>query len=361
VELEHSVDHFIRPESLQRLAPREPTPVHPPELKSESSTGPGGGISGDAPGLAETFRHSGWHRRRQLIFDALHRTGQSRTRLEAFQECGCRAYIYRTVDPPHKYRLAGSSCRDKLCSPCAGDRSRCIATNVLNRMAGKPARFITLTLKHCTDPLAEQVGRLQKAFARLRTSQVWRRHVIGGAAFVEVKWIEESASWHPHFHVICEGSYFPRQELSAAWLKITGDSWITDIRFVKDDGKISRYVCKYASKPVNDTFIGRPDRLDEVVATFRGRRLCHTFGTWRGLKLTESPCERDWVSIGSFHDVALAALAGDVESMEAIEAVCRERTSNVLAAVEFARPPPVAQEPVASQLTFAWPAIDNRT
>ena len=351
---------WISPKLLNRPPRFVPSPVHPPELKPELPEIEDGAISDTAQSLASTFRHSGWQRNRQLVYDALRRTGQSATRTNAFASCGSLAFIYRTVDPPHRYRLAGSSCKDKLCIPCASDRSRCIATNVLNHMKGEPARFITLTLLHSRASLRDQVQRLQHCFARLRATKPWKRHVVGGAAFVEVKWIAQTSSWHPHFHVICQGRYFPKEVLSAAWWKITGDSFITDIRFVEDEGKIARYVSKYASKPLNDTFLNRPPRLDEVVTAFRGRRLCHTFGTWRGLRLTESPSERDWVSIGSFHDVALAALAGDEQSCEAMAAVCRDRLPEVLSAVNHARPPPAVERPPASQLVFAWPAVDNR-
>lgn len=351
---------WISPKLLALPPLDRPSPVHPPELKSELPIARDGGILGDAPSLAETFRHSGWRHHRRLVYESLQRTQQSATRFAAFADCGSQAYIYRSLDPPYIYRLAGSSCHDKFCTPCARDRSRCIATNVLNHMKGDVARFITLTLKHSDASLLDQVRRLQKAFSRLRTAKVWKRHVVGGAAFVEIKWIPESQAWHPHFHVICQGRYFPQQALSAAWWRITGDSFITDIRFVQDEHNIARYIVKYAGKPLNNSFVNRPDRLDEAVEAFRGRRLCHTFGTWRGLQLTKSPCERDWVALGTFHDTALHALAGDPESYDAMQAVCGDRLPQVLDAVAAARPPPKIPKPLDCQLTFTWPPLDSR-
>jgi hypothetical protein len=235
-----------------------------------------------------------------------------------------------------------------------------MATNVLNHVAGSTARFITLTLAHTDLSLRDQVQRLQRCFARLRGTKAWRTHVSGGAAFVEVKWIAATESWHPHFHVICQGRFFPQPELKAAWWRITGDSYITDVRFVRDDRSIARYVVKYASKPTNDTFIGRPHLLDEVVLAFRGRRLCHTFGTWRGLRLTESPTSDEWISIGSFHDVASDAARGDADACDAIQQICGAATPHVLEIVDNARPPPSCPKPVDRQLTFAWKSIDNR-
>jgi hypothetical protein len=351
---------FLTPKLQARLDAGAPSSVHPPELKSDSHEISAGGEPPDPADLAETFRHSGWRRRRRQIYEALYRTEQPRTRTSAFATCGSNAFVFQSVDPPYRYRLAGSSCHDKFCTPCARDRSRCIATNVINHLGGVPTRFITLTLKHSSDPLRQQVARLQRCFARLRGTKAWRNHVVGGAAFVEVKWIESSQQWHPHFHVICQGRYFPQPALKAAWFRITGDSHITHIRFVEDERKVSQYVVKYASKPTNDTFAGRPDRLDEVILAFRGRRLCHTFGTWRGLKLTESPSAKDWISIGSLHSVATDALNGDGLAADAIQQICGDDAARILEIVADARPPPVEVPPVDRQLTFAWPSIDNR-
>lgn len=337
-----------------------PSPVHPPELSSKTPTVNGGEISLADGGLADTFRHSGWRRNRQLIHNSLRRTQQSASRLSAFGSCGWQSFVYRTVDPPHTYRLAGSSCRDRFCIPCARDRSRCMTANILAKMKGDPARFATLTLKHTMDPLHVQVTRLYAAFQKLRLRPLWKRHVDGGCVFIEVKWIAATHEWHPHLHAILHGRYFPKTLLSSLWYSVTGDSFISDIRAVTDQGKISYYVAKYAGKSVNDTFLNRPALLDEVITSFRGRRLCHTFGTWRGLKLTESPSDRDWESIGSFHDVCIRALDGDPEAADAIEMICGDRRAEILTSVRFARPPPTPDPGPAAQLTFAWPCVDNR-
>jgi hypothetical protein len=184
--------------------------------------------------------------------------------------------------------------------------------------------------------------------------------VVGGAAFLEIKWIERTGQWHPHIHCIVEGRYFPKQLLSSQWHAVTGDSYVTDIRAIQDEAKISQYVVKYASKASNDTFINRAACLDTVIACCVGRRLCLTFGTWRGLRLTESPNERDWESLGSFHEVALYAAQGDAESMAAIAMIAGSRYAEVLEAVEVARPPPIKTKPVDAQLHFQFAFDDTR-
>lgn len=357
--LQHS-EPWISPKLLSADLSGGRTSVQPPELKSDFADDAHRGLSDEPAHLAETFRHSGWRRNRRLIYESLYRTDQPRTRTSAFASCGSDAFVYRSIEPPFRYRLAGSSCHDKFCTPCARDRARCVATNVLNHIDGRTVRFVTLTLQHSMDPLLRQVSRLQHCFAKLRATKAWRNHVDGGAAFMEVKWIPNKQAWHPHFHVIVDGRYFPHAVLKAAWWRITGDSYIVDIRPIKDDRRIAQYVVKYASKPANDTFIGRPDRLDEVIAAFRGRRLCHTFGTWRGLKLTESPNSHDWIALGSFHSVAIDAANGDEAARDAIGQICGESAPHVLEIVVNARPPPSCPKPLDRQLTFAWPPIDNR-
>lgn len=331
-----------------------------PELSVDpTSNAPPGDYPDDA-NLAETFRHSGWRRNRRLIHESLKRTYQSRSRIDNFADCGVHAYVYKTVDQPISYRLGGSSCRDRFCVPCSIDRSRCLATNVLNELKDKPTRFVTLTLKQTNQRVGDVLDRLTACFRRLRSRKWWNRHVLGGCGFIEIKWSNKTQDWNVHLHLIVHGEYMPQAELSRQWYAITGDSHIVDIRFVKDNHRVGRYVTKYVSKPFNDTFANRPELLDCVVRATQGKRLCLTFGDWRGLKLTESPNEHDWISLGTFHDVVSRAVDGDRECLEAVREICKSNADAIMAAVKKARPPPTDKPPTDTQLFFQWPAIDAR-
>lgn len=338
-----------------------PSSVHPPELKPEKPALVDGGLGSGSGGLAETFRHSGWRRNRGLVYASLRRTRQSVSRIVSFSSCGFTAFVYRTVDPPHKYRLAGSSCHDRFCTPCARDRSRTISANVLAHLKGRSVRFVTLTIRHTGQALPGQLTRLYRCFAKLRARAAWSRHVKGGGAFLEIKWVESSQSWHPHLHLVVEGRFFPQNLLKAEWHRVTGDSTVVDIRAIEDERRIAHYIVKYASKTVNDTFINRADRLDQAVQALHRRRLCLTFGTWRGLQLTNSPNERDWEALGSLHDVCMRAISGDSEAAFAIEQVCGSRAAEMLDAVHLAIPPPTATKPADSQLYFSFSFDDTAT
>lgn len=308
--------------------------------------------------LALAFRHDGWRRNRQLIYESLRRTMQSKSRVENFAECGATAYVYRAADDPSKFRLGGSSCRDRFCIPCSIDRSRCLATNVLNTLGKRPARFVTLTLRQTDAHLRDILDRLYDAFRKLRARSFWKKRVKGGCAFIEIKYSAANDAWNVHLHAIVHGQFIPKRELSSEWWKITGDSFIVDVRLIENEVKIARYVVKYCSKPCNATFLNRKDYLDTVITVMVGRRLCLTFGDWRGIKLTESPNETDWISLGSFHTVVSKAAHGDAECLAAVHAICRDKATQVLQAVATARPPPQEQPIEPKQLTFAWPAVD---
>lgn len=334
--------------------------LEPPEINPEPQPNINGGVPSDAIGFSETFRHSGWAHNRALVYAALKRTMQSIPRICAFTSCGAFAYVYQTVKAPFEYRLGGSSCRDRFCVPCASDRSRVLATNIITALDGQAARFLTLTLRTNDGPLSTQIDRLFSCFAALRQRDLWKHRVDGGCAFIEVKWSPNTSAWNVHVHCLVQGLFLPQRELSRAWFEITGDSYILDIRAIKDPNLIARYVAKYVSKPLNGTFVNRPVQLDDLVKAMRGRRLCFTFGTWRGIKLTQSPEPGEWINLGSFHELALLAREGDPDALQAIAYIAGDRTPELLASPQLTRAPPLDPALHDSQLHLLLPVTDNR-
>ena len=271
-------------------------------------------------------------------------------RILAFGGCGTYAYVLQSVKPPHEYVLAGSSCHDRFCLPCARDRSRILATNVLKALAGQPVRFLTLTLKTNDGPLSTQIDRLYSCFAALRKRAFWKKRVTGGCAFTEVKWSERHKAWNVHVHCMLHGLYLPKSDVWRAWHKITGDSMIVDIRLVHEKACVARYVTKYVSKPLSNKFVNRREQLDEFVRAMAGRRLCITFGDWRGIKLTQRPEPGEWVNIGSFDAVLRLARDGDQESLRAVRFICQDRSQELLDSVPVARDPPASNGLAGKQL-----------
>lgn len=309
---------------------------------------------GSEPNLSEIWRHSGWRRDRRKVWQSFRRTGQSIGRCLAFCDCGRSAFVYRTPDPPHEYFLAGSSCHDRFCVPCARVRGDRLALSILDTLDGRPVRFVTLTLKHSDHPLADQLDHLYSSFRRLRQTTLWRKICQGGCAILEIAHSASSDAWHPHFHILIHGGYVPQALLKAAWLKATGDSSIVDIRMVRSEHHVSRYVSKYVSKPFDRSIIDRPELLDELIVATHKRRMVITFGSWRGIRLTQTAGDHDWQLLGSFDDVARAAQAGDAESIRALRWVAGDRFDDVLDLIEAGIPPPLEAQAPNPQQQWEW-------
>lgn len=303
------------------------------------------------PGVS--FRHSGWRRDRRRVYDALRETSQTLNRLVDFQSCGKHAYVLQSVDAPDNFVIGGSTCHDRFCLPCGRERSRRIASNVIDKLEKEQARFLTLTLKSGAEPLAELLQKLNKDFASLRRTRLWRNKVTGGVAFTEVKWNPAADRWHPHLHCLVQGRYLPKDELSKLWFKITGTSHIIDIRFVHDNAIVTHYVAKYAAKPMDHTVLMDPDRLCEAILALKGKRLCMTFGTWRGYCLTKSLDDGKWINLGLLSEIVTRATQGDHIAQEILDGLEVPYTP-------ISRAPPADTTPPIPAITFeqsAFPCV----
>lgn len=185
--------------------------------------------------------------------------------------------------------------------------------------------MLTLTLRHSRTLLVDQIKRLYVCFNNLRRRQAWRDHVVGGVAFLELKVSERDDLWHVHLHVLCEGSFWDQREISREWHAVTGDSSIVDVRRVQDGPLAAVYVTKYVTKPADNSVFARREKLDEIICSLRGTKLCLPFGTWRSLKLMEKPkADVAWISVGSISNLQRRARENDVEAIRFLEAAARK-------------------------------------
>jgi hypothetical protein len=187
---------------------------------------------------------------------------------------------------------------------------------------------MTLTLRGRKNAhLPDVLKRLRESFAELRESALWQNAVVGGAAFLEIKHV---GHWHPHLHLIVEGTYIDQKRLSAAWFAITGDSFVVDVRAVDNGGARLRYVAKYASKPLDATVTKTPKILDAAMCALKGTRLISSFGSWYGAITDDEPLDaidamlggqRVWRQVGSLPDVWRRAINGDVSCIGILSAL----------------------------------------
>ena len=97
--------------------------------------------------------------------------------------------------------------------------------------------------------------------------------------------LEPQTSLSPHIHAVVYGPYVPQEVLSCAWRALTGDSYIVDIRKIRNVSDALEYVFKYVSKP--PTNLRNADDLAVYLAMTRGFRRLHSFGIWYNIGKVE--------------------------------------------------------------------------
>ena len=153
-------------------------------------------------------------------------------------------------------------CGLRYCPICSKYKAINKSMELRNRfgLTNKPVRLITLTKK--------KSGDVKRDFIETRKAlRKWLKHVnkykpnwlrSGFYAF------ELGPSGNVHIHIIqVDGSFVPQKKLSELWLKVTGDSYVVDVRRVR--GKYgANYVAKYASKGMSEkTFEKLPSEVLE--------------------------------------------------------------------------------------------------
>lgn len=217
-----------------------------------------------------------------------------RLQLRRLQSCGDYLAFrhYFTID---QVRLHGASlCKQHLLCPlCAIRRGAKALKSYLDRWecirAEKTALrpfLVTLTVKDGED--------LDERFRHLHRCQLelWKRKqrgrgsvldgVVGAVWSYEVKRGAGSGLWHPHLHMIALAESAPVQsELSEEWHRITGDSFVVDVRPISQEDPVSGFieVFKYAVKFSDQ----EPPDTVHAYQVLRGRRLIASAGCFRGV------------------------------------------------------------------------------
>lgn len=176
-------------------------------------------------------------------------------------------------------------CRDRLCPLCARARARQVADRVSAAVSKADSmRFLTLTITSTNAPLREQLDRLYDAMRQLRRTPEWKQHVVGGVATVEVTRNAKTGQWHPHAHLLVDGTYWHQPDIVRVWKRITGDSIIVHIKRVPSKRRMAEYMAKYASKPAEiDEW--PLHAIEEYAAAIHRRRMLLTFGTLHNVQV----------------------------------------------------------------------------
>lgn len=242
-------------------------------------------------------------------FDEKH----GKNRIVRLQECRTRAWFIRDKRSGH-VRVAANACRLRWCPICSQAKRYQIQKQVKAWCMSIPdVKFVTLTLAHSNQPLSEQISRLYRCFRNLRLQKWIKEKWKGGVWFFQVKPSESDGCWHPHLHIVLDGEYTDWKRLSQKWEETTGDSFITDIRPVRDIEEVAEYVARYAAQPIPLDKVS-DEQLKELFESLFGSRLSGTWGTGKAIRLSSQPKEdlSHWEKLGTWSEVTSLVKLSDI-------------------------------------------------
>jgi hypothetical protein len=205
---------------------------------------------------------------------------------QRYLRCGQDAYVYALVagGEVHRAKITRNWCKCRACYACQRRLAHTVAPRIeaIVRAMQWPT-MITLTLRHDEgDSLRELLTQLQSSWLRLTRTSIWKS-VRGGVKILEVK--HGDNGWHPHLHAIVDCKWIARDALRAEWSRITGGSYMVDVRRVSDAAEAAGYVAKYTTKTESFTDFAT---LTEYAAAMHGKRTMSTFGEWSKVSLARA-------------------------------------------------------------------------
>lgn len=136
-------------------------------------------------------------------------------------------------------------------------------------------KFITLTLKKDANLDVFRIWTVRNLLFRTLRRRGFR---IGGWCGV--------LEWPNHIHLVVDCDYIPQAELSDAWLVASNDSFIVDIRAIRD-GRGRRAAINYLSK-----YLGKSQGWEGVnLSLFKGFHLQNNHGLQVEKPVCHCPCE----------------------------------------------------------------------
>ena len=133
-------------------------------------------------------------------------------------------------------------CKSWTCPECAPLRRRAL---IREAREGRPNRFITLTVNPSWfNSPEERAAKLAKAW---RLTVAAYRHRWPNRELQYLAVFEATKLGEPHLHIVARGDFIAHKWLSAQMKKRMGAP-IVDVRFIKKQADVVRYVTKYISK-----------------------------------------------------------------------------------------------------------------
>ena len=347
---------------------------------------------------SETNQHLDFRETRSSRWFHRHQPGERRSILAAFadsdddtllkrhdkiERCCCSAMLTRL--PSGRIIPIPTRCRDRLCMTCQKQRSKVTgdrAARACRKM--NSIRLITLTAPAVAAPLKDQLTQLRKALGAFRRSKDWKHHVSGGFYVIEITLNQKTGLWHPHVHVLADGSFWRQEAIKNGWrdaIRHHTTAWsieddsniIVDVRKVHDGRDAARYMAKYVSK-ASSIDQWHPSKICEYALAVRRMRSIATFGDLHGVSL--DPADPNEAGEGAeplctMGLLATAAAAGDGEAVWALRGLLVYKTD--LRSLVGWEPPPIPEvddlridvrlDKIAGwcrSVWRRWPSVDRR-
>ena len=292
------------------------TPVLPPQTSERDTASNPPAQHGLRPDTAYRFRrpdHALAYTRTLGIMSLLLRHEKRARRLAL---CGAHATVWHSPSTD-TVAVRAYHCGMRCCPRCRETHSAKTREKLDRFLALVPPHrlsMITLTLKHTDAPLTDQIDRLYASFKLLRKEPCWQAAKPRGYSVLEISRSTDGLTWHPHLHLLANTPYIPDDRLKSAWLRITGDSHIVDIRRVNSAARDKHrdYLCTYLTKPATTDIINHDAILTEWIDALLHRHVLIGFGKPKLAQKPEPPEDpQDWSLIGSLGGLLAGQSRGD--------------------------------------------------
>jgi len=133
-------------------------------------------------------------------------------------------------------------CRSWQCEICAPKRKSQLMALA---SSGEPTRFLTLTVNPSVGiSPSDRLSQLARAW-RVIVQRLRRLHGVHSINYLAI--VEETKQGEPHLHILLRSPYIP-QALLSGWMGSILSSPIVDIRLIRSQREVVRYVAKYITK-----------------------------------------------------------------------------------------------------------------
>ncbi len=214
---------------------------------------------------------------------------------EAFrlESCGSKYNTFRCKNiqdhqESHRHDIAFPNyCEQRICDRCCGKRGNVVREKAIDilkhRNKTRTNKFSLLTLTKNMSTVRylgpSEVKRFNKHVRKLINELFPKSDDCGALAVLEF-----GKKLNIHAHIIVYGPYYPQSYISRKWREITGDSYIVDIRAIRDHKVVANYLVKYIAKsPKFDNL----EFYSAYLKAIAGVRRLHRYGIFYGFKAGE--------------------------------------------------------------------------